>query len=140
MSNGQYNEKEVRSQTRRILQLMNQYSLMEIEYEDKDTDQSIKLRRDSQESSPPLLEGRTEVLPGQVRSPTVGKLEWDAQDGDQVGRGDVIAKIVKQDETIPVKAPRGGRLADLIDKDVVEFGDTIARVHQPGSDEENEDS
>lgn len=139
MSSSNFNEDQVRDQTRRILQLMNQYSLMEIEYEDKETDQSITVRRDSQESSPPLLEGRTEILPGQVRSPTVGTLDWLKDSGDTVERGEVIAEIVKQDERVPVKAPRDGQLTDQSDDTMVEFGDTLARVVQSGDDEEEED-
>lgn len=136
-----FNESEVRYQTRRILQLMNQYSLMEIEFEDKDDEQTIKVRRDSQESSPPLLEGRTDELPGQVRASTVGQIEWDAEAGDSVNRGEVIATISKQDESIPVKAPQGGELIDTTKNEWVEFGETLARVvSQSSTDEDEEDS
>lgn len=138
MSKNGFNEDVVRSRTRRILQLMNQYSLMEIEFEDKENEQSLKVRRDSEESSPPLLEGRSEVLPGQVRSPTVGRLEWAIEDGEYVDRGEKIAEVRKQDEEIPVKAPCGGQLTDKIDKEYVQFGDTIARVVQSESNNEEE--
>jgi biotin carboxyl carrier protein len=139
MSDAYFKEDEIRTQTRRMLQLMNQYSLMEVEYEDKQGEGSLTIRRDSQESSPPLLEGRTDVLPGQIRASTVGRLEWEAEAGDEVGRGEVVAKIVKQDERIPVKAPRGGTLTDIIDSDVVEFGDTIARVSKPSVNQDEDD-
>jgi biotin carboxyl carrier protein len=117
---------------------MNQYSLMEIEYEDKDEEQTLKIRRDSQESSPPLLEGRTDVLPGQVRASTVGRIEWDAEDGDTVNRGEVLATISKQDESIPVKAPQGGELIDVSEDEWVEFGETLARVVSDSVGDEEE--
>lgn len=136
-----FNESDVRYKTRRILQLMNQYSLMEIEYEDKDEEQTLKVRRDSQESSPPLLEGRTDVLPGQVRAATVGRIDWDAEEGDTVNRGEVLATISKQDESIPVKAPQGGELTDVSEDEWVEFGQTLARVVSDSTgDEDEEDS
>lgn len=140
MEDGIFNEAEVRNQTRRVLQLMNEYSLMEIEYENKDEDRTLKLRRDDQSASPPLLEGRSEVLPGQVRAPTVGELEWEKQNGDEVGRGEVIAEIVKQDERVSVKAPRSGMLADCTEAEMVEFGDTIARVEQETDENEENES
>lgn len=136
-----FNEADVRHKTRRILQLMNQYSLMEIEFEDKETDDMLKLRRDSQESSPPLLEGRSNLLPGEVRASTVGTLEWNCEEGDSVNRGEVVAKIHKQDESIPVKAPQGGELTDCTKKDAVQFGDTVARVLSEATvDDEDEES
>jgi biotin carboxyl carrier protein len=138
MSDAYFKEDEIRTQTRRMLQLMNQYSLMEVEYEDKQGEGSLTIRRDSQESSPPLLEGRTDALPGQVRASTVGRIEWEAQEDDEVGRGEVVAKIMKQDEQIPVKAPRGGTLTDVTESNAVAFGDTIARVTKPSVDQ-NED-
>lgn len=139
MEDGIFNESEVRNQTRRVLQLMNEYSLMEIEYEDKDEERSLKLRRDDQEASPPLLEGRSEIMPGQVRATTVGELEWEKHEGDEVGRGEIIAEIRKQDERVSVKAPRNGTLDDCTDAAMVEFGDTIARVTQDVESDEDED-
>ncbi len=131
MSDDYFNEDEIRSQTRRMLQLMNQYSLMEVEYEEKEGDESLKLRRASRESSPP-------ILPGQVRASTIGHIEWECEEDDEVGRGQVVANIVKHDERIPVKAPRSGRLTEVTENEVVEFGDTVARVLKPSGDQEED--
>lgn len=139
MEDGTFNESDVRNQTRRVLQLMNEYSLMEIEYEDKDEERTLKLRRNDQEASPPLLEGRSEVMPGQVRAPTVGEIVWKKNEDDEVGRGEIIAEIIKQDERVNVKAPRSGRLTDCTEDEMVEFGDTVARVKQEVQSEDDED-
>ncbi|MFB6345019.1 MAG: biotin/lipoyl-containing protein [bacterium] len=138
MEDGIFNESDVRNKTRRVLQLMNEYSLMEIEFEDKEDDRMLKLRRDDQEASPPLLEGRSEVMPGQVRAPTVGELVWNKQNGDEVGRGETIAEIIKQDERVSVKAPRAGVLTDCTEDEMIEFGETIARVQQETEDHSEE--
>lgn len=140
MGVSEFNEDQIRDRTRRILQIMNQYSLMEVEYENKQDERTLKLRRETSESSPPLLEGRSEHLPGQVRSPTVGRLTWHKDEDESVARGEEIGEISKRDEAIPVKAPRDGRLKDRVDSHRVEFGETLARVVRDVSEEEDQES
>lgn len=138
MSSEESDETILRRQVRRALQVMNLYSLTEFEYEDKENDRQFRIRRGDQESSPPLLEGRSGRLAGAVRAPAVGRVEWDAEDGDVMQRGDQIATIVKDGEEVPVKAPIRGALTEINDHPVAEYGDRLARiVPHEGSDEDD---
>lgn len=134
----EFNERDVRENTRRALQIMNQYSLQEFEFENKEEDESLTLRRSDTDSSPPLLEGRSKRLPGQVRAPTLGELEWEREAGQDVDKGERLGHITKQDEDVPLKAPIAGELTDLWTDDYVEFGDVLATI-VPRSDEEDEE-
>lgn len=137
MSEG-FNERELRENARRALQLMNQYSLMEFEFEHKEEERSLTLRRSDTDSSPPLLEGRSKRLPGQVRAPTLGQLEWEREAGQPVEKGERVGHLVKQDEEVPLKAPIAGDLTDLWDGEYVEFGDVLATI-VPRDEEEDEE-
>lgn len=128
MSEETSNEKQLRARVRRALQVMNLYSLTEFEYEDKDEDTRFRIRRDDREGYPPLLEGRSVRVAGEVRSPTVGRVEWEAEEGDVVDRGQQIATVLKNDERVPVKAPIAGELVELSGRPVTEYGDRLARI------------
>lgn len=139
MSTDDLSVQNVRHLTRRALQFMNQYSLTEFEYEDKSSDQTLRLRRSDTDSSPPLLEGRSERLPGQIRSPTVGRLVWDVEAGSSVEHGEKVAEITKKEETVPVKAPKSGTLTETMTSDYVEFGDILGVVVSESDDEGSND-
>lgn len=128
MSGETSDEERLRTQVRRALQVMNLYSLTEFEYEDKDGDTRFRIRRDDQEGHPPLLEGRSARVAGEVRAPTVGRVDWEADEGDVVQRGQQIATMMKNDEPVPVKAPIAGELVDLGGQPVAEYGDRLARI------------
>jgi len=133
-------EGQLRGRVRRALQMMNLYALTEFEYEDKESDERFRIRRETREGSPPLLEGRSGRVAGEVRAPAVGRVDWEVEEGDAVRRGQKIATILKNGERVPVKAPLGGELVEVGRQPVAEYGDRLARV-APGdlADEESDE-
>jgi len=120
--------KATRSEVKKILQLMNQYELVEFEYEEKDGDRSIELSRSAPDSFPPLLEGRSEDVPGKLRAPAVGQLEWQFEDGDDVSEGDVVAVIQAHEDREELIAGRSGVLSDPVSDDHVEYGQHLGSI------------
>lgn len=134
-----FDEKATRSEVRKILQLMNQYELLEFEYEDKDGETSIDISRSSPDNFPPLLEGRSEEVPGKLRAPAVGRLDWETEAGDSVESGAVVAVVEHHEERTEVVADASGVLTDPIESSHVEYGQHIGSIvpeSELGSDED----
>lgn len=129
-------QKEMRPVVRRALQLMNQYGLQELEYENKDREQTLHLTRSSSESFPPLLEGRSAEVTGKLRAPSVGRLIWEVEDGEEVSKGDRLGTIEKSDDDIEITSPASGIVTDPVEEGFVSYGDHLGSVVSTGEREE----
>lgn len=129
-----------RTQVRKIIQLMNQYELLEFEYEDKEGETSIDISRSSADNFPPLLEGRSEAVPGKLRAPAVGRLHWEAEAGDRIEQGDVVAVVEHHEESTDVVADASGVLTDPIESSHVEYGQHLGSVVPESEHVDEEDA
>ncbi len=130
--------KKLRAKVGRVLRFMNHYGLREFEFEDKKGGETLKLSRLETESSPPLLEGRSASVPGQLRAPAVGKLSWLAKQDQQVEEGEKIAEIEKGDEVIELNAPLPGRLVEPVEAVCVQYGEKIGRIEISRGEQKDE--
>jgi hypothetical protein len=124
----EFDARETRSEIRKVIQLMNQYGLREFEFEDKDGERSIDIKRSDTDQFPPLLEGRTEEVPGKLRAPAVGRLTWNVGAGDEVEQGDVVAEVQHHEESTDLIADVDGVLVDPTEASHVEYGQHLGSI------------
>lgn len=127
---------ELRREMIRILQFMNKYHLREFEYSDKDSPNSIHLSRSEEDTSSPLLEGKSKSIPGQIYASDVGFISWESEEGQQVKEGELLGQLKKQDEQKEICAPVDGVVDFLTSAEKVEYGERIAEISATEGDEE----
>ncbi len=87
------------------------------------------------EAAPPVSSAPTAQTPGAVTSPMVGTAYLRAEPtaapfvavGDQISAGDTLLIIEAMKVMNPIKAPKGGRVAQIVVSDAqpVEFGEVL---------------
>ncbi|MFB6356723.1 MAG: biotin/lipoyl-containing protein [bacterium] len=133
-----FRESDVRRHVKRLLQIMNHYDLTEVELENKTGEGGIHVRRSEQENYPPLLEGRSTDVEGEIRAPSIGQISWDVNTGDSVEANQVVGTIEKNDETVEVSTDMGGIIAELCEEEYVEFGQRIGSIEPKQNDNGDE--
>ncbi len=136
MSREQKLTSKIRTELLTALKFMNRFKLTEFEFEDKQKGESLKLSRSSQDSSSPLLEGRSKEIPGVIFSPAVGRISWKVKENAFVEEDSTVAEIEKHQSIVEVKAPISGTITELLPAAPVEFGEKLAVIEYRESDKD----